>query len=244
MTKKIGLVSFVISLFLSVFTMNIVSVKAYSGTDFVVQPYVFCDIDFGCRISTGVTTNYEIGNVLRMAQKGMSWSGLYLTENPVKTPPSNATIGVYGCAVVAQAVIVSKFSGVTHFPDEVNNALPNSISFSARTFETVYTSYVDSISTIDVKGKSFDQIYDLIKPELLLGRLIMIRSEISSSDSDGHYEVAYGFTERTDTFTSGPHRFATVKVRDSSDYNDTTLSSFLYRYPYPKHLYIFEDKTK
>ena len=244
MTRRIGLFLFVLALFLSVFTINAISVAAYLDGDSSVQPDIACDVDLGCKLSTGLTTDFEISNVVRMAQGGMTWSGLYLTESPIKTPPSNLTIGVYGCAVVAQAVIVSKFSGTTVFPNEVNAALPNSISFDVYDFRDAYPIDVKYITYYNISGKNFDQIYDILKPHLLLGRLLIVRSEIESGSSRGHYEVVYGFTERTDIYEYGSLRFETVKVRDSSGSNDLELRSFFFRYPFPKYLYVFEDKTK
>lgn len=207
----------------------------------VVQPEFIpeCDASKGCLLSSNEET-VGVSGFVRVAQRYQVWSGDFLKHNGVQT---SSTIGIYGCDVVSQAVILTKFSGLSKTAKDVNNSLSDSHSFNAATFEQVYTTYIDFKYSLNITNMSEAEIYDLLEPKFAAVYVAVIRSEKSANDNSGHYEIAYMNYKRTDYYENTTIITKEVLVIDSSNYNDYYLRHFLARYPYPTYVYFFADKT-
>jgi hypothetical protein len=231
--------------------------------DSLITPNIACDLDLGCY----TISHYDIGTPIVLFDRWLAinfydpstdkfgWASLYMTECD---GGALVTIKTAGCAVASQASIAQKFADPTITPREVNSTVTSSCSYSAGEFVTAYTGKLalDTTTHDPVANKNIATITAIVKPYITSGRLIMIYASGYKKNSSGgyvldadgnkvkiyHFEVINRYTYTLYTYDNGTEEIKNLQilVTDSSN-KDTTLTSFMSKYPYVISIDIFKD---
>ena len=247
---------------------GVVNIRGDEFLDLGMQPNVVCVSEFGCVIATlgGITLNVPLmkqGTVTNVAAipkqdlgTATTWKNnpLYRTGTTLTQCAANETIGLVGCHLTSFSMLLTYFSGVTHYPDSVNNVIGRD-STPGITNDSVgpgmtclfnpstYTSFYSGVLVYEAQNSRTDEAYKTVQdvafiaPHLNNGKVVIIYGKGSKGT---HFVVVKGFEGVRTVYDSG---YVDIIVNNFTindpGANREHIKSFLVDYPTITAVYVF-----